>query len=96
MENGQAQRRDESREETVQRAVEAAIRIGVIALLALWVFQIMGPFIQPIVWGAIIAVAAATPYHWLRRSLGGRSGLAAVVFTLVALVVLITPTVLPE
>jgi hypothetical protein len=27
------------------------------------VFQIVGPFIQPIVWGAIIAVDAATPYH---------------------------------
>lgn len=82
-----------SREETVQRAVEAAIRIGVVALLGLWVFQIVGPFIQPIVWGAIIAVAAATPYHWLERQMGGRSGWAAVVFTLLALVVLITPTV---
>jgi len=82
------------REEAVQRAVEAAIRIGIIALIGLWVFQIVGPFIQPVVWGAIIAVAAATPYHWLERKLGGRNVLAAVVFTLIALVVLITPTVI--
>src|SRR5262245_17856673 len=82
------------REETVQRAVEAAIRIGVIGLIGLWVFQIVGPFIQPIVWGAIIAVAAATPYHWLERQLGGRSSLASVIFTLIALIVLITPTVI--
>jgi predicted PurR-regulated permease PerM len=81
------------REETVQRAVEAAIRIGVVALLGVWVFQIVGPFIQPIVWGAIIAVACATPYHWLERQLGGRNVTAAVVFTLLALVLLITPTV---
>src|SRR5262245_55507935 len=81
------------REETVQRAVEAAIRIGIVGLLGLWVFQIVGPFIQPIVWGAIIAVAAATPYHWLERTLGGRSGLASVIFTVIALIVLITPTV---
>src|SRR5688572_29434791 len=86
-------RRDGGREESVQRAVEAAIRIGVVALLGLWVFQIVGPFIQPIVWGAIIAVASATPYHWLERQLGGRSVMAAVVFTLLALVLLITPTV---
>jgi predicted PurR-regulated permease PerM len=59
------------REESVQRAVEAAIRIGVVGLLGLWVFQIVGPFIQPIVWGAIIAVAARTPYHWLERQVGG-------------------------
>jgi predicted PurR-regulated permease PerM len=81
------------REETVQRAVEAAIRIGVVALLLLWVFQIVAPFIQPMIWGAIIAVACATPYHWLERQLGGRSGTAAVLFTLLALIVLITPTV---
>src|SRR5262245_55423114 len=83
-----------SREETVQRAVEAAIRIGVVALLGLWVFNIIAPFLQPIVWGAIIAVAGATPYHWLERQLGGRSALAAVIFTVVALVVVITPTVM--
>jgi len=93
MEIEQINRRDGGREESVQRAVEAAIRIGVIALLGLWVFQIVGPFIQPIVWGAIIAVASATPYHWLERQLGGRSVIAAVVFTLLALVLLITPTV---
>jgi predicted PurR-regulated permease PerM len=81
------------REETVQRAVEAAIRIGVVALLGLWVFQIVAPFIQPIVWGAIIAVAAASPYHFLERQLGGRSVAAAVLFTLLALILLITPTV---
>jgi predicted PurR-regulated permease PerM len=93
MEIEQTIRRDVGREESIQRAVEAAIRIGVVALLGLWVFQIVGPFIQPIVWGAIIAVASATPYHWLERRLGGRSIVAAVVFTLLALVLLITPTV---
>ena len=87
-------RGDRDREETVQRAVEAAIRIGVIALLGLWVFNIVAPFIQPIVWGAIIAVAGGPPYHWLERRLGGRNVVAAVLFTLLALVLLITPTVI--
>ena len=75
-------RGDRDREETVQRAVEAAIRIGVVALLGLWVFNIVAPFIQPIVWGAIIAVAGGPPYHWLERRLGGRTVVAAVLFTL--------------
>lgn len=87
-------RGDRNREETVQRAVEAAIRIGVVALLGLWVFNIVAPFIQPIVWGAIIAVAGGPPYHWLERRLGGRNVVAAVIFTLLALVLLITPTVI--
>jgi predicted PurR-regulated permease PerM len=89
-----AGRRDSGSEETIQRAIEAAIRIGVVALLLLWVFNIVAPFIQPIIWGAIIAVAAATPYRWLVRTFGGRNVVAAVVFTVLALVLLITPTVI--
>jgi len=89
-----AGRRDSGGEETVQRAVEAAIRIGVVALLLLWVFNIVAPFIQPLVWGAIIAVAGATPYHWMVGRLGGRKVIAAVAFTVFALVLLITPTVI--
>ena len=48
-------RRDAASEETVQRAVEAAIRIGVVALLGLWVFQI----IAPVAAGVVIGVAAS-------------------------------------
>src|SRR5262249_10711581 len=88
-----AVRTDLDSERSVQRAVEAAIRIGVVALLGLWVFNIVAPFIQPLVWGTIIAIAGSGPYHWLERRLGGRNVTAAVVFTLVALVLLITPAV---
>jgi predicted PurR-regulated permease PerM len=79
------------REEAVQRAVEVAIRIGVIAVLLLWVFQIVAPFVSAILWGAIIAVAGRGPYHWLEKVLGGRRVAAAVVFTVLALVLLIIP-----
>ena len=42
---------------SVQRAVEAAIRIGLVFLLAAWCFLIVEPFIIPILWGMIIAIA---------------------------------------
>ena len=77
----------------IEGAIEAAIRIGVIALLAVWAFQIIAPFISPILWGVIIAVAAYPVFRWLARKLGGRTGLAATVFTLLALLILITPTI---
>jgi predicted PurR-regulated permease PerM len=79
---------------SVQRAVEAAIRIGLVFLLAAWCFLIVEPFIIPILWGIIIAVASYPLYGWMRNKLGGRGKLAATLFTLLALALLITPTVM--
>ena len=79
---------------SVQRAVEAAIRIGLVFLLAAWCFLIVEPFIIPILWGIIIAVASYPLYGWMRDKLGGRGKLAATLFTLLALALLITPTVM--
>ena len=79
---------------SVQQAVEAAIRIGLVFLLAAWCFLIVEPFIIPIIWGMIIAVASYPMYGWMKSKLRGRGKLAATVFTLLALTLLITPTVM--
>jgi predicted PurR-regulated permease PerM len=79
---------------SVQRAVEAAIRIGLVFLLAAWCFLIVEPFIIPIIWGMIIAIASYPLYAWMQDKLGGRGKLAATIFTLLALALLITPTVM--
>lgn len=78
----------------IHQAVEAAIRIGLVFLLAAWCFLIVEPFIIPILWGMIIAIASHPFYSWLRDKLGGRRKLAAVLFTLLALALLIAPMVL--
>jgi predicted PurR-regulated permease PerM len=78
----------------VSRALEAAIRIGLVVLLVAWCFQIVRPFITPMVWGAIIAIAAYPGYRWLQLRLGGRPKLAATLFTLFMLIVVIAPTVM--
>jgi predicted PurR-regulated permease PerM len=75
-------------------ALESAIRIGMIALLAFWCYKIVEPFVVPISWGLIIAVAAYPLYSRLERVLSGRRKLAATLFTLLALALLITPTVM--
>ena len=51
----------------VGRSIEAAIRIGAIAILGFWVFEIIAPFISPVLWGIIIAIAV---YPVFRRLLG--------------------------
>jgi predicted PurR-regulated permease PerM len=81
-------------EKFVRKVLEATIRTGIVVLLALWSFRIFSPFLAPVVWGMIIAVATYGLYGGLRSRLNGRDGLAATVFTLLALAVLITPTVM--
>ena len=78
----------------MKRAVEVAIRIGAIAGLIVWCFIIARPFLIPIVWGAIIAVAIFHGYEKLRAAFGGRRITAAVLITLLMLVLLVVPSVL--
>lgn len=78
----------------LNRALEATIRIGLVVLLAAWCFQIVQHFIVPVIWGIIIAIATYPGYRWIRVWLGGRSGLAATLYTLLVLVVLVVPAVL--
>ena len=74
--------------------IEAVIRVGLLLLLASWCFQIVTPFIVPVMWGIIIAVAIYPLFCKLKNLLGGRNKLAATVYTLVTLACLITPTVM--
>jgi len=77
-----------------QHTIEAAVRLGLLLLLAAWCFKIITPFIVPVVWGVIIAVAIYPLFVKLKSALGERNKLAATIYTLVALALLITPTVL--
>jgi len=78
----------------VHRAVEAATRIGLVALLIAWCFDIVQPFIVPAVWGIVIAVAVYPAYQPFDKALGERHAVSACLVTLVMLVVFIGPTVM--
>ncbi len=71
--------------------VEAAIRIGVLAALLLLCYRIMEPFLVPIAWGIILAVASWPAYERLLRLLAGRRMAASVVFVVIALLALLLP-----
>jgi predicted PurR-regulated permease PerM len=77
-----------------RKVLEASIRTGIVFVLVLWSFKIFSPFLGPVVWGMVIATATYGLFLKLRGLLGGRNGLAATLFTLLALAILITPTVL--
>ena len=78
----------------VRNSVEAAISISLVVLLVYWCFDIVKPFITPIIWGIILAVAICPLYLRLQVILGGRQSIAAVLCTLFLLVLVIVPTVL--
>lgn len=77
-----------------ERALEAAIRISLLALLVIWCFNIVRPFIMPILWGAIMAVAIYPMFLKAQVRLGGREKLTATLITLIALAILIIPAVM--
>ena len=85
---------DTEQETHVARAVETGIRLGAIALLAIWVFDIIQPFVSPALWGIIIAVAGYPAYRRLVGWCGGREKLAAVIFSLLGVLLLVTPSVM--
>ncbi len=67
------------------------IRLGLIFLLAIWCYEILSPFIIPLIWGGIIAIAVFPVYEkvcvWTRQ----RRLLSAVLISLVLLSFLIIP-----
>ena len=76
------------------RIMDAAIRISLLALLVLWCFNIIKPFIMPVLWGAIMAVAIYPLFVTAYTRLGGRQKLTATLITLIALAILIVPAVM--
>jgi len=37
--------------------IEAVIKMAVLGMLIIWAFQLIRPFITPVIWGIILAVA---------------------------------------
>lgn len=77
-----------------RNTIEAAIRLGLLLLIVAWCFTIVKPFLMVTVWGVVIAVAVYPAFDRLRAALSGNNKLAATLYTLVTLALLITPTVM--
>jgi predicted PurR-regulated permease PerM len=82
---------DSSDEQFLTRAMEATIRIGLVLVLVGWCFSILRPFVGPVAWAMIIAVAIHPFFSMLRSRMGGRSKSAAGVLAFAGLALLILP-----
>lgn len=79
-----------------QRNAYIAIAFALIFVIILCVasFVIVRPFLAPLLWGVILAIATWPAFVWCRQQLGGRDTLAAAVMTLLLALVLLGPLAL--
>jgi predicted PurR-regulated permease PerM len=78
----------------LREVTDLVIRLGALALLIGWCGVILLPFLMPIAWGVIIAIAIYRPYSRLSVRLGNRHALAATLVVLAMFAAIIVPAVL--
>jgi predicted PurR-regulated permease PerM len=84
-----------SDEDQIQRSINTGLRLGFIALLFIMSYFILKPFIGPIIWGVIIAVALFPLHKRTTKLLGNRSNLSASLIVIISIIVLvILPSIL--
>lgn len=72
--------------------IDLTIRIGVVLLLVVMAFRIVSPFINPILWGAILAVAFFPLYLKVSAKLGGRRKTVGVAFIIASVALIMVPS----
>ncbi len=78
----------------VKNAIDAAIKICMIGALLVLSYRIVQPFVLPVIWAIIIAVALEPMIAKFAALLGGRRKLASILFTLLAVAALVIPVCL--
>lgn len=76
-------------DKAVQRAIEITIKIGVLLIISNACYDIIRPFITPIIWAAIIAVAVKPISDWFEETLSLGRKLAVILITSIMLALLI-------
>lgn len=71
--------------------LDVLIRAGMIAVLAVFCFQIFHPFLDLMLWSVILAITLYPLQTWLKHRLGNKEGRTATLIVLVAIAVLMVP-----
>jgi predicted PurR-regulated permease PerM len=80
-----------SSDQTTSRWIELIIRLTVLALLVYLSFTLIQPFLTIGIWSVVLAVALYPLYARIVNLLGGRRRLAAVILTVITLLIIIGP-----
>jgi predicted PurR-regulated permease PerM len=76
---------------SAEDVIQIVIRLGLLALLIIWTFVIIRPFVPILTWSAVLAVAFFPVFGWLAKGLGDRPRTAAATLTLITLAIVIGP-----
>ncbi len=77
-----------------KNVIEAVIKLSILGIMVSWTFLLIKPFMMPVIWGIILAVALEPFIAWFAKILGGKRSLASVLFVLVVIAALVIPSVL--
>jgi predicted PurR-regulated permease PerM len=72
--------------------IDTILRIVVLFVVIAWCIGIILPFLEPVIWGAIIAITLYSFFAMVKRWVGNRNMLAGVLLTLLMLAILLLPT----
>lgn len=73
--------------------VEVALQLIALALLLIFCYNILSPFIDPVIWGAILAVTLYPIHQRMKVAFKGKGTLAAVLLTFIMVCLLVLPAV---
>ena len=77
-----------------RRLLDVFIRAGLVLALVLLCYQIFSPFLSMMLWALILAITIYPLHQMLAARIGGKQGLASTLIVLLAVAVIITPTVM--
>jgi predicted PurR-regulated permease PerM len=77
-----------------RRLLDVFIRAGLVLALVLLCYQIFSPFMTMMLWALILAITIYPLHQMLAGRIGGKQGLASTLIVLLAVAVIITPTVM--
>ena len=80
-----------SRDQFTAPFIEIAIRLGALGLLLYWSLVLVRPFLSIVIWSVVLTVALYPVFDWMARRLGERRRLAAVLITVLSLLIVIGP-----
>jgi predicted PurR-regulated permease PerM len=76
----------------LRNAMAAFVQIGAVAVLLMWCFEIVKPFVNVMMWALIMSVALYPLHLKISGMLGGRKKWSATLIVLIGLAILIVPS----
>ena len=72
---------------------ETILQLGLVFLIIAFCFNLLSPFVTPILWAIIFAIILYPLYNALQKKLKGRKSLVATLITVIILAIVIVPAV---